>query len=121
MKTRNIFSTAVLAISLAACTSEDNLQQPTPANGSESNQSIPFSATIQGSASTRGLTEGDGTITAKWEMGEQMALVHGETIDVVKVTSVDASGNATIEGKINNAANGERVCVIYAGTAQART
>lgn len=117
MKTRQIFSAVVLAISLAACTGEDNIQQPTTTNGN-SNQSIPFSATIQGEAATRGLTEStDGSyLIAKWEGGEQIALVHGETIDVLKVTSVDDSGNATIEGDIHNAVDGESVNVVYVGT-----
>ena len=108
---------AVLAISLAACTGGDNIQQPTTANG-DSNQSIPFSATIQGESATRGLTESsDGSyLIAKWEKGEQVALVHGETIDVVKVTSVDDSGNATIEGDIHDAIDGESVYVVYVGT-----
>ena len=113
MKTKHIFSIAALAICLAACNSEDNNQLTANNN---TIQTMPFKATIQSKTATRGLTESNGEITAQWEEGEQVVLAHGENIDVMKVTEVDKAGNATIEGTISNASDGEEVHVMYVGS-----
>lgn len=118
MKKRYIFSLAAMALLTAACSSDEmalNLaDQPAPVE-----QKIPFTAVISGDAAgTRALTEAsDGkTITAKWEKEEKVALIHGETIDVLEVTNVDATtGAATISGTITNPKNEETVYVVYVG------
>lgn len=88
--------------------------QPSPVE-----QKIPFTAVISADAAgTRALTEAsDGkTITAKWEKEEKVALIHGEEIDVLEVSSVDAtSGAATISGTITSPTNDESVFVVYVG------
>jgi len=115
MKTKNIFSLAALALTLAACSNDENTQGSSGLKGT----AIPFTATISsGSSTTRGLTEAaDGkSITAAWVKDEQVALVHGKTVDVLSVEKVDeTSGTATISGTINNAVNGEDVMVVYLG------
>lgn len=118
MKKRYIFSLAALALLTAACSSDEMAlnpaDQPAPVE-----QKIPFTAVISADAAgTRALTEAsDGkTITAKWEKEEKLALIHGEIIDVLEVSSVDAtSGAATISGDITNAKAEEDVYVVYVG------
>lgn len=98
-----------------ACSSEDIIQQPT----SQSGQTLPFRATISAYAGTRGLTEAtDGlSITAKWVVGEKIALVHGKTVDVMDVKTVDnTTGNATIDGTVTSFNNGETVYLVYVGS-----
>lgn len=118
MNIKHIFSFAVLAVMTAACSSEDIIQQPTFQSG----QTLPFRATISAYAGTRGLTEAaDGkSITAKWEVTEKIALVHGATIDVVKVESVEDAtsatpGVATLSGDITNYVENEKVYLVYVG------
>lgn len=117
MKARYIISLTALALTMAACTSDDIAKSQSEIDVQKGN-SIPFTAVISADAAgTRGLTEAsDGkSITAKWEKEEKVALIHGETIDVLDVTYVDADGNATITGTINNAVNDESVYVVYVG------
>lgn len=122
MNIKHIFSFAVLAVMTAACSSEDiTQQQPT----SQSGQTLPFRATISAYAGTRGLTEAaDGkSITAKWEVTEKIALVHSRLdddnnpiVDVMEVKYVESNtGNACIEGTINNYVEGETVYLVYTG------
>jgi len=119
MKIKHIFSLAVLAVMTAACSSEDITQQP----ASQSGQTLPFKATISNSAGTRGLTapaDDNSDITAAWVKDEQIALVHGATIDVVKVESVEDAtsatpGVATLSGDITNYVENEKVYLVYVG------
>ena len=115
MNIKHIFSLAALAVMTAACSSEDIIQQP----ASQSGQALPFHATISAYAGTRGLTEAtDGlSITAKWVVGEKIALVHGTTVDVMEVKTVDnTTGKATIDGTATNIPdNGELAYLVYLG------
>ena len=98
----------------AACSSEDIILQPAAPSG----QTLPFHATISAYAGTRGLTEAtDGlSITAKWVVGEKIALVHGATVDVMEVKTVDnTTGNATIDGTVTSFNNGDPVYLVYVG------
>ena len=118
MKTRDIFSLAVLALTMAACTSDETTQsQP---NASASTEVIPFSAVIKNeAATTRGLEEGyDGkSITATWRLFEQVAVVHSKKVDVLSITDVDIKkGTATVEGGISGPVDGETVQVVYLGS-----
>lgn len=114
MNIKHIFSLAALAVMTAACSSEDLTQQP----ASQSGQTLPFRATISAYAGTRGLTEAtDGlSITAKWVAGEKIALVHGATVDVMEVKTVDNDGNATVDGELNNYKKDEAVYLVYVGS-----
>ena len=121
MNIKHIFSFAALAVMTAACSSEDLTQQP----ASKIGQTLPFRATISAYAGTRGLIEAaDGkSITAKWEVTEKIALVHSRLddakkpiVDVMEVKYVESNtGNACIEGTINNYVEGETVYLVYTG------
>lgn len=117
MKTsiKHILSLAALALLTAACSSEDITQQQT---ASESALSLPFRATIGSPAGTRGLSapaSDAADITAKWVAGEKIALVHNNTVDAMKVASVDNDGNATITGTITNYDENETAYLVYYG------
>ena len=98
MKTFRLFSMAALALMMAACSSEDNeILQNTQQPGT-----MHFTATIaapSGDATTRTVyTEVGTTINVKWEVGDQIALVHNGVVDVAEVKTVDnVTGKATIE------------------------
>lgn len=116
MKTKHIFSLAALALTMVACSSDDTTQSQPSLSG----QKIPFSAVINtDAAGTRALTEAeDGkSITAEWKADEQVALIHGKTVEILGVESVDAtSGSATIKGYLTTApTDGEAVHVVYVG------
>lgn len=101
MKTFRLFSMAALALTLAACSSEDNeILQNTQQPGT-----MHFTATIaapSGDATTRTVyTEEGTTINVKWKVGDQIALVHNGVKDVATVKTVDdVTGKATIEADI---------------------
>lgn len=101
MKTFRLFSMAALALMMAACSSEDNeILQNTQQPGT-----MHFTATIaspSGDATTRtAYTEDGTTINVKWEVGDQIALVHNGVVDVAEVKTVDdVTGKATIEATI---------------------
>ena len=120
MKTRYLFSLAALALLTAACSSDEMAQTPAPAEQpAPAKQMIPFSAVIgSNAATTRVLAEAENgeTITAKWQKGEKIALIHGEAIDTLEVSYVDATtGAATITGDITSPTNNEAVNVVYVG------
>lgn len=117
MKTRYLFSLAALTLLTAACSSDETAltpaEQPAPAK-----ERIPFTAVIGSTATTRVLAEAENgeTITAKWQKGEKIALIHGEDIDTLEVSNVDATtGAATITGDITSPTNNESVTVVYVG------
>ena len=100
MKTFKLFSMAALALTMAACSNEDNeILQNTQQPGT-----MHFTATIaapSGDAATRtAYTEDGTTINVKWEVGDKIALVHNGVVDEAEVTAVDGSGKATIEATI---------------------
>ena len=120
MKTRYLFSLAALALLTAACSSDEMAQTPAPAEQpAPAKQMIPFSAVIgSNAATTRVLAEAENgeTIIAKWQKGEKIALIHGEAIDTLEVSYVDATtGAATITGDITSPTNNEAVNVVYVG------
>ena len=123
MKTFKIFSTAALAIMMAACSSEDTAQSNYPA---QQGQKVPFSATIAAPGSGAGtrteyteVTTGDaaGTINVAWKAKDEIALIHNGTKDVVTVETVNEDGSATITGDITVGTNGEAVTAYYPAAA----
>ena len=115
----------MLALMTAACSNKEDIafQNPSAPTGG----TIPFTATITSSAGTssagtRSLTEAaDGkSIAAHWEKGEQVALIHGKSIDVMSITEVGDNGTATITGDMTNSEddplnNGDPAFVVYFG------
>lgn len=122
MKTSiRIFSLAVLALTMAACnndTEQPAAVQPAPGNAGEG---IPFSATIAtGSATTRALTEDNGTILSSWAKGEQVALIHNGVVDVMTVQNDpdQTTGSVTITGTLTGSpADGDKVTVVFPASA----
>lgn len=121
MKTSiRILSLAVLALTMAACsndTEQPTAVQPAPGNAGEG---IPFSATIAtGSATTRALTEENGTIISTWAKGEQVALIHNDVVDVMTIENdPDENGNVTITGTLEGSPkNNDDVTVVFPASA----
>ena len=121
MKTSiRILSLAVLALTMAACsndTEQPTAVQPAPGNAGEG---IPFSATIAtGSATTRALTEENGTIISTWAKGEQVALIHNDVVDVMTIENdPDENGNVTITGTLKGSPkNNDDVTVVFPASA----
>lgn len=121
MKTSiRILSLAVLALTMAACSNDMEQPaavQPAPGNAGEG---IPFSATIStGSATTRALTEENGTIISTWAKGEQVALIHNGVVDVMTIENdPDENGNVTITGTLKGSPkNNDDVTVVFPASA----
>lgn len=114
MKIKHIFSLAALALMTAACSSDENTQPQSAPSG----KTLPFRAVITaGTPVTRGLTEGDKTISAAWVKDEKVALVYGTSYDIMTVESVDDNGVATITGTVSGSPqDGDDVVVVYCGT-----
>ena len=123
MKTFKIFSTAALALMMAACSSEDAALNNSPA---QEGQKVPFTATIAAPGSGAGtrteyteVTTGGaaGTINVVWKAGDEIALIHNDKADVVKVETVNEDGSATITGDITVGTDGEAIEVCYPAAA----
>ena len=101
MKTKNIFSLAVLAVTLTACSSESDMTSVE--SPSQKGKIVTLTATIsQGNASTRTLTDNnDGTISSAWEVGTET------------ITQVDGDGKATITAELTDPENDTSVDFQY--------
>ncbi|MBR2776437.1 MAG: hypothetical protein IKD75_04890 [Prevotella sp.] len=118
MKAFKIFSMAAVAFMMVACSSEDTALDNTPVAG----QKVHFTATIaapNSDASTRTtyteITSGTdaGKIKVAWEQGDEIALIHNGTKDVVTVQTLNADGSANISGDITVGTDGEAVTILY--------
>ena len=115
--------TAAVALTLAACSKDDDGLTPQPAEQQPTEQTtgrgIPFTATISigEGGMTRALADGGTTLTATWEEGEKVALIHNGVSDEMTVASV-SGGKATITGDITGSpTDGADVTIIYPATA----
>ncbi|MBR6275645.1 MAG: hypothetical protein IKR31_01740, partial [Prevotella sp.] len=122
---KKIFLLAALALTMAACSNEDNITE-LPADILSSEAGIPFSATISTGGATRALSgpDTDGKIQATWAENEEVALVYevGGTTIVTKATVSAVSdgtdgktaGTATINATLEaGVANGDDITLIY--------
>ena len=119
MKTTKIFFMAALALTMAACSNDDNDLQTLAQQPAEQSQGIPFTATISvgESGTTRALTEDGNKLVATWAVGEKVALIHNGVNDEMEVASV-SGGMATISGTITGSpSTGDAVTIIYPSTA----
>lgn len=102
MKTTKSFLMAALALTFAACSSDENdmqtpTQQPVQADG------ITITATLApktGGDATRAVSDGIDKIVASWAVDEHIAILYdkdGAQMADATIKSVDASGTATIE------------------------
>lgn len=115
--------TAAVALTLAACSKDDDGLTPQPAEQQPTEQTtgqgIPFTATISigEGGMTRALADGGTTLTATWEEGEKVALIHNGVSDEMTIASV-SGGKATITGDITGSpTDGDAVTIIYPATA----
>lgn len=110
---KSVFGIAALLLALAACNKIETGNQPV-----ENTEGIPFTATVSldDNAATKALAESGSTITATWEAGEKVALIHNGVSDEMTVSSV-SGGSATITGTITSPADGEDVTIIYPSSA----
>lgn len=107
-----------MALIMGACSSDDNEIQEQPAQQAGK---IHFEATIgpaNGGATRTVISEGTGDdagkLTVAWKGGEEIALVHNGTKDVVTVSVPNADGTATISGDITAlASDKEAVKLVY--------
>ena len=115
------FLMAALALTFAACSSEDSdiLTTPQPAEA----EGIPFTATISidKGAATRALEEDGTAIKATWADNEEVALIYSAggtaTKTDAKVTK-QTDGTATISATLaSGATDGSEVTIIYPATA----
>ena len=108
---------AVLALMMAACSSDDNeIQQPAQQGP------MKFTATLaapNSGASTRTTATASGSnYNVAWAVDDEIALIYEVSstryLDKAKVTAVDGSGNATISGTLSvSVAGGEDVTLVY--------
>ena len=111
---KKVFGIAGLLLALVACNKIETQNQP--AGGAEG---IPFSATVSlgDSPATKALAENGSTLTATWDAGEKVALIHNSVIDEMTVSSV-SGGSATITGIITGTpTDGDAVTIIYPSSA----
>ena len=114
---------AALALTMTACSKDDDALTQQPAEQQPTEQTtgrgIPFTATISigEGGMTRALADGGTTLTATWEEGEKVALIHNGVSDEMTVASV-SGGKATITGDITGSpSDGDAVTIIYPATA----
>lgn len=116
---------AALALTLAACSKDDDALTQQPAEQQPAEQPagqakvMHFKATISigEGGMTRALADGGTTLTATWEEGEKVALIHNGVSDEMTVASV-SGGKATITGDITGSpSDGDDVTIIYPATA----
>lgn len=126
-KTFRLFSMAALVLVMAACSNDDN---DTPYTNPAEAGVVHFSATLpapnSGATSRTTYTldknaQNKDIINVAWRAkedgvyeGDKIALVHNSVVDIVTVTAVDASGNATIEGTITGSPSDDSdVALVY--------
>ena len=122
MTMKKLFGIAAILLAAAACTREEPEAIPqtvTPETVTDSG--IPFSAKINGEVVTKALSEGNNRIVPTWAEDEEVALIYSDGTarkDVMRVTSVDGEGTATITGTLTGNPSGTvDVTVIYPATA----
>ena len=116
MKTLKTISIAALALMMAACSSDNDMQQPVQ----QPLGTKYFTATIAAPNSsditrTTYTENGSGGIDVAWKVGDEVAFIYNGVKDVLEVTAVDnVTGAATIEGAItSNPDNNELVEMYY--------
>jgi hypothetical protein len=114
---KHLCTLLLTALAFAACSSDDDVtQEPVqPVKGD-----ITFTAVFGvKNATTRALTDpGNGTLTASWQQGEQIAIIFGGNKYVATVTAVDSEGSATVSATLpSGTPNNQAVTYIYPASA----
>ena len=114
---KHLCTLLLAALAFAACSSDDDVtQEPVqPVKGD-----ITFTAVFGvKNTTTRALTDpGNGTLTASWQQGEQIAIIFGGNKYVATVTAVDSEGSATVSATLpSGTPNNQAVTYIYPASA----
>ncbi|MCR5851310.1 MAG: leucine-rich repeat protein [Bacteroidaceae bacterium] len=118
MKTFKYLGTLLLLAMAGACSNEDEIVKPE--SGQAASDGITFTAVFGvKNGTTRALNDpGDGTLTASWEVNEQIAIVFGGNKYAATVTEVDGEGNASVTATLPaGTPNNQAVTYIYPFTA----
>lgn len=107
------------ALAFAACSNEnDGIVKPEPVQpvGNDITFTAVFGVKNPG---TRALTDpNDGTLTASWQVGEEIAIVFGGNKYTATVTAVDGEGSATVNATLpGGTPNNQAVTFIYPASA----
>ncbi|MBO4800990.1 MAG: hypothetical protein J5545_03905 [Bacteroidaceae bacterium] len=117
---KHLFALLLSTLTFVACSSDNN-ELTTPADPDTSAaDSVRFTA-IFGvkNPETRALTDpGDGTLTASWQVNEQISIVYGGEKYIATVTAVDGAGSATVTATLpGDIPNNQAVTFIYPSSA----
>lgn len=116
--TKYLFTLLLTTLFLAACSDVNEiLDQPEQQPATEG---IHFTAVFGvKNATTRALSDpGNGTLTASWQTGEQIAIIFGGEKYTATVISVDDNGSATVSATLPSATpNNQAVTFVYPASA----
>ena len=116
---KHLCTLLLAALTFAACSSEnDDIAGPEPVQ--PVNGDITFTAVFGvKNATTRALSDpNNGTLTASWQQGEEIAILFGGNKYVATVTAVDGAGSATVSATLpGNTPNNQAVTYIYPASA----
>ncbi len=118
MKTFKYLGTLLLLAMVWACSNDNEIVKPESVQ--PVSDGITFTATFGvKNGTSRALTDpGDGTLTASWQQGEEIAIVFGGDKYTATVTEVDAEGNATVSATLPaGTPNNQAVFFIYPASA----
>ena len=111
------FLMAALALTFAACSSDDNDLQ-SPAEQPAKAEGITITATLapkDAGATTRAVSEGTDEIVVEWAVDEHIAILYnkdGAQMADARIKSVDASGTATIEFSVVTGTADNTACTL---------
>ena len=118
---KHLCALLMMALTFAACSSDadDIVNQPEPQQPAA--DGIHFTAVfgVKNAGTTRALTDpGNGTLTASWQTGEEIAIIFGGNKYTAIVTDVDANGSATVSATLpSGTPNNQAVTFIYPASA----
>lgn len=117
---KHLCALLLTALTLAACSSDGDEIVNLPEPSQPTADGIRFTALfdVKNAGTTRALTDpGDGTLTASWQVGEEIAIVFGGNNYTAEVTAVN-DGIATVSATLpNGTPNNQAVTFIYPASA----
>ena len=123
MKTMKYFFMVALALTFAACSSNDDELTQQPAEQPASNM-ITITAKLapkSSSAQTRTLSDQTTYIKAEWAQNEKLEIISGSYTATANIDAVDGSGTATISFTIDVAAVNQNCTIVYPASAATAT
>ena len=118
MKNIKYLGTLLLLAMAWACSNDNEIVKPESVQ--PVSDGITFTATFGvKNGTSRALSDpGDGTLTASWQQGEEIAIVFGDDKYTATVTEVDADGSATVTATLPaGTPNNQPVIYIYPASA----